>query len=167
MIQRLLAVSLVIAAFSVCGAATWADELVTAECLSPSGVQLACVAQCPVGTTAVDGGAAFCFGGTCNSNGIHNSHVLPLVAGLDGDPATPVSGDATGWLFRTDGFPDPGESVVVWAHCASPSGDDIGDVEPGNGNNECVSFCRAAFPPSAARGHCITDAAHGIGPCFE
>jgi len=148
----------VIAAFSVCGAATWADELVTAECLSPSGVQLACVAQCPVGTTAVDGGAAFCFGGTCNSNGIHSSHVLPLVAGLDGDPATPVSGDATGWLFRTDGGPDPGESVLVWAHCAP---------KPGGGNSECAAFCNDAFPPGSARGHCKADAAHGEGACFE
>jgi hypothetical protein len=37
----------------------------------------------------------------------------------------------------------------------------------GQGNSPCAHFCVETFPPGAARGKCVSDAAHGTGICFE
>ena len=37
----------------------------------------------------------------------------------------------------------------------------------GGGNSDCAHFCAAAFPPGAARGQCVSDAAHGTGACAQ
>lgn len=35
------------------------------------------------------------------------------------------------------------------------------------GNSDCAHFCAAAFPPGPQRGQCISDGAHGVGPCVD
>jgi hypothetical protein len=35
------------------------------------------------------------------------------------------------------------------------------------GNSDCAHFCTATFPPGAARGQCVSDAAHGTGICYQ
>ncbi len=35
------------------------------------------------------------------------------------------------------------------------------------GNRACAHFCAKIFPPGPQRGKCVSDAAHGRGPCFS
>jgi hypothetical protein len=39
-------------------------------------------------------------------------------------------------------------------------------VLAGGGNSACAHFCNQMFPPGAARDMCVSDAAHGTGPCY-
>jgi len=34
-------------------------------------------------------------------------------------------------------------------------------------NSDCVEFCKQIYPPGAARGQCISEAAQGRGPCYD
>jgi hypothetical protein len=44
----------------------------------------------------------------------------------------------------------------------------LGAAEAANGgNSDCAHFCTATFPPGAARGQCVSDAAHGTGICYQ
>jgi len=38
---------------------------------------------------------------------------------------------------------------------------------PNLGNSPCAHWCTDNFPPGAARGKCISDAAKGKGPCYD
>ncbi len=35
------------------------------------------------------------------------------------------------------------------------------------GNDACAQLCAAIYPPGPLRGKCISDAAHGLGPCVN
>lgn len=43
----------------------------------------------------------------------------------------------------------------------------VGRAFAGGGNSDCAHFCQDTFPPGPDRGNCISQAAHGAGPCFE
>jgi hypothetical protein len=46
------------------------------------------------------------------------------------------------------------------------NGNGNGHGQPG-GNSACAKVCKSVFKPGKARGHCVSDAAHGTGLCYE
>jgi hypothetical protein len=48
--------------------------------------------------------------------------------------------------------------------CAASS-EPIDETEQELGNSAAAHCCRALFPPGPERGQCVSQAAHGLGPC--
>jgi hypothetical protein len=42
----------------------------------------------------------------------------------------------------------------------------VGQVASADSQNDCATFCRQ-LPPGPARGACVSDAAHGLGQCYD
>ena len=99
----------------MCGAVHAVElELFANVCDVPSGPVVSCQVTCPVGSTAVDGGAQAAFAFPANEFFDTTNHG-PLMTGFE--PGGTPSGSATGW--RTESQDDV--SFGVWVVCETPS----------------------------------------------
>jgi hypothetical protein len=56
-------------------------------------------------------------------------------------------------------------AMFVLSACEAPEVDDLATTSLAAGNSDAVICCKELFPPGAERGQCISQAAHGLGPC--